>query len=139
MTKFQLEPEYEIDFLLIGISSHARDYRLCWSLNSQMGLNLVKAEKEIEINNARKKITARFALFEYEDEGMRINYSLIANKGNEGYLLPEIKHADFVLMLKNNIFINIDEIIDKIKKCDAVLTAFEINAEELKSREYLIF
>ena len=44
MKKHLLEIEYDYDFVLIGISSHEKDYRVCWALNNKLGLELVKTE-----------------------------------------------------------------------------------------------
>ena len=38
--KYHLEEEYEYDFDLYGISSHEKDYRICWAINNSLGLSL---------------------------------------------------------------------------------------------------
>ena len=35
--KYTLLEEYDYDFTLIGISCHAKDYRICWSINQRFG------------------------------------------------------------------------------------------------------
>lgn len=141
MAKFTLETddEDEADYLLVAISSHAKAYRLCWSLNQVMHLQLVNTNKPLLLEASRKKTAASFEVYNYHDEESRINFYLIPNKSADGYLLPELKHVDYLMMLKENLFINIDSIIDKIKLSDQVLTAFEIKPEEVKSKENLLF
>lgn len=141
MAKFTLDtdPEDHIDFLLIGIVSHAKPYRLCWSLNKIMNFNLVKTEEKIELNNARKKQQFVFEIYNFEDEESRINYYLIPNKSGTGYLIPELKHVDFLLVLKENLSADVNSIIDQIRQSDQVMTCFEINTEEVKSLENLLF
>lgn len=141
MAKFTLDtdPEDHIDFLLIGIVSHAKPYRLCWNLNKTMHFNLVSTNEKIEISNARKKQHFVFEIYNYNDEESRINYYLIPNKSGTGYLIPELKHVDYILMLKENLTADINLIIDQIRQSDQVMTCFEINTEEVKSLENLLF
>jgi hypothetical protein len=55
------------------------------------------------------------------------------------YLLPELKHADYLFMLRDNTLVDTIKLLEQVKQCDQVLTAFEIKAEELKSRDNLIY
>lgn len=141
MAKFTLDDDDDalVDFLLMGISSHAKIYRLCWSLNQVMGLKLVNSNKPIEIIDKRKKLKLGFEVYNYMDEESRIDFYLMPNKHPNGFLLPEMKHIDYLMMLKENILINTDDIINKLRLSDQVLTAFEINTEEVKSIENLLF
>jgi hypothetical protein len=141
MAKFTLDTDEHdaVDFLLIGISSHAKIYRLCWSLNQAMRLQLVNTNEPIELVDKRKKITLAFDVYNYFDEETRINFYVMPNKSANGFLLPEYKHIDYLMMLKENILINTDDVIAKLRLSDQVLTAFEINTEEVKSIENLLF
>lgn len=141
MAKFNLDTEDdgEPDFLLIGICSHAKAYRLCWSLNQVMPLKLVNIDQPIVITNPRKKTSVSFEVYNCADEESRINYYLICNKSGDGYLLPEFKHVDYLLMLKENVYININDEIARVKRSDQVLTAFAIIPEEIRSMENLLF
>lgn len=141
MAKFTLDTDDsdDPDFLLVAICSHAKSYRLCWSLNQNMGLKLVDIGQPIVITNARKKTSVSFDVYNCLDEESRINYYLICNKSGDGYLLPEFKHVDYLLMLKENLYININDIIGRVKRSDQVLTAFPIGPEEIKSMENLLF
>lgn len=141
MAKFTLDTDDfdEPDFLLIGISSHAKSYRLCWSLNQVMDLHLTKADFNIEITNTRKKTQSVFEVYDFEDENLRIHYFLISNKNRDGYLLPELKHVDYFMMLKENLNIDLNSVIEQVKKSDQVLTAFTIAHDDIKSKENLLF
>ena len=141
MAKFSLDIEdsNEPDFLLFGISSHAKIYRLCWSLNQTMNLKLINSNSPIELIEGRKKIKNSFELYTYYDEEMRISYNIIPNKAEQGFLLPEFKHVDYLFLLKENIDVDTNEIITQIRSSDQVLTAFTIQTQELKSLENLVF
>ena len=52
--KYHLEEEYEYDFDLYGISSHEKDYRICWAINNSLGLSLERTTENIEECNNDK-------------------------------------------------------------------------------------
>ena len=54
-TKLTLDIEYDYEFILIGISCHSRDYKLCWAINKQQGFNFIK-EAEIELTTKKTKL-----------------------------------------------------------------------------------
>jgi hypothetical protein len=141
MAKFTLDTEDDdaIDFALIGIVSHARSYRLCWSLNQTMRLHFSNTNTPIIVHNTKKKTSLSFEVFRDYDEENRLDFYLICNKATGGFLLPELKHLDYVLMVKDNLGFNRDALLAQIKESDQVLTALEINVTELKSTENLLF
>ena len=48
MAKLKLDSDPDPDVFLIAISSHVNDYRLCWSLNNSLGIDLGRRKKDIE-------------------------------------------------------------------------------------------
>jgi hypothetical protein len=137
MTKFTLNIEEEYDFSLIGISCHAKDFRLCFELNKLLEIDLTRA-KDLEIIS--KNTTGNYALFEYIDEDNFLDYYLISNRGEKGFLIPEHKTIDFLLQLKGATNEEIEEeLISKICSLSIVLTAYQIDVDSLKSKQNLIF
>ena len=41
-TKHILEIPYELDYIVLGINSHAKEYKLCWIVNKTLQLDLAK-------------------------------------------------------------------------------------------------
>lgn len=137
MTKFTLNIEEDYDFSLIGISCHAKDFRLCFELNKLLEIDLTRA-KDLEIIS--KNTTGNYALFEYIDEDNFLDYYLISNRGEKGFLIPEHKTIDFLLQLKGATNEEIEEeLISKICSLSIVLTAYQIDVDSLKSKQNLIF
>ncbi|MGE0561338.1 MAG: IPExxxVDY family protein [Flavobacteriales bacterium] len=137
MSKFTLNIEEDYDFSLIGISCHAKDYRLCYELNKILEIDLVRGE-DLDIDSKSSK--ANYALYDYIDEENFIDYYLLSNRSNKGFLIPEHKSTDFFLLLKgasNNDII--ENIINKISEIQLVLTSFQIDVNTLKSKQNLIF
>jgi hypothetical protein len=139
VVKYTLEEEYDYDFRLVGISCHAKDYRLCWCLNRFLGLGFVKDTNDLEIIGEGFFSGSTHSMYSYYDEEDQNEFYLIANRDSRGYLLPEQKQADFLLMIKESLPLNLDEFIKDLRSLDLILTSFEIDVEKLKSKENLIF
>ncbi len=125
--------EFESDFSLIGIASHENDYRLSWAMNKSIGLDLIKVE-DFSVNHPKHKIQINYSMYNY------INYNLISNKSDKGFLIPEMKNIDFVLRISDypdTVFLN--ELLSKLKKIDIVITAFLINDLPGKLNKVFIF
>ena len=139
MTKFQLQVDYDFDFRLIGISCHARDYRLCWALNNHLEIQLEKVHRENASSGLQKNGIAIESIYSYYDEENHSAYQLLYNKHNNNLLLPEQKLADFLLIIDQLNDEHFENILKKIKEIDLVNMAFIIDVNTLKSKENLIF
>jgi hypothetical protein len=137
MSKILLNIEEDYDFNLIGISCHTKDYRLCWEINKSLNSDLKRTE-DLEIS--KKGEVNFFSFYEYIDEENYIEYYLISNLCSNGYLVPEQKKVDFFLLLKGNTSTNkAKDIIDRINSLSLVLTSFNIDPNQLKSKHNLLF
>jgi hypothetical protein len=137
MSKMVLTIEEDYDFSLIGISCHTKDYRLCWELNKALDTDLIRTT-DFEIS--KKSETISFSFYEYIDEANYLEYFLISNRAKNGFLIPEQKKVDFFLMVRGNISESLKkEIIGKINSLSLVLTSFNIDPNQLKSKQNLLF
>ena len=126
-------------FRLIGISSHENDYRISWIINQSMDFSLSKLENLL-IHHAKLDLAQEFSHYAYYDEDTLLDYHLISNRCNDGFLLEELRNLDFILKISGDIDNHyISELVKKIRMIDMVTTAFEINPAELKSRTKLLF
>ena len=46
MKTLKIDEEFELDFLIIGINSHIKIYKLCWEINKKMHINFVKNKNQ---------------------------------------------------------------------------------------------
>jgi hypothetical protein len=137
MTKLLLNIEEEYDFYLIGISCHAKDYRLCWEMNRLLNIDLARTE-DLDLN--LKTSIGKFSFYEFIDEENYSEYYLIANRSTKGFLIPEQKNTDFLFMIKGAAYDSvIDEISEKISSSEIVLTSYNIDVNSLKSKQNLLF
>tara|TARA_R110001592_G_scaffold140938_1_gene362101 strand:- start:7513 stop:7926 length:414 start_codon:yes stop_codon:yes gene_type:complete len=137
MTKLLLNIEEEYDFFLIGISCHAKDYRLCWEMNRLLNIDLARTE-DLDIN--LKTSIGKFSFYEFIDEENYSEYFLISNRSAKGFLIPEQKNTDFLFMIKGAAYDSlIEEISEKIGASEIVLTSYNIDVDSLKSKQNLLF
>jgi len=137
MSKLVLTIEEDYDFSLIGISCHTKDYRLCWELNKVLQTDLIRTT-DLEIT--KKGERSSFSFYEFIDEANYLEYFLISNLGIKGCLIPEQKKVDFFLIVRGNISdSNTKGIIGKINSLSLVLTSFNIDPNQLKSKQNLLF
>ena len=137
--KYILEDEYEFDFLLLGISCHEKDYRLCWALNQALSLHLKKGDADLEIFFKKKNKRSLHSLYVFINEDTRNEFYLLKNRSDSGFIIPEQPHADYLLMIKEKYTLDFNSILLKIRSVPFILMAFEIHVEQLKSKENLIF
>jgi len=139
LKKHLLEIEYDYDFILIGISSHEKDYRICWALNNKLNLELTKADP-LEIKDKKQAEESGFSLFICERPDDFMEYLIIANRSEKGLLIPEQKQMDYFFVIKGEMDNErVENIISKIKEINFVLTAVRIDPSVLKSKQNLIF
>ncbi|HOT88984.1 MAG TPA: IPExxxVDY family protein, partial [Bacteroidales bacterium] len=91
--KYRLESQYDSDFTLIGIISHQRDYRLIWSINNQLQLNMIKMD-DLKIFQDKKNENNFFSFYYYDDINTFKTYFFISNSGQKGLLFPEYKQTN---------------------------------------------
>ena len=139
MAKFLLEEEFEFDFSLLGISSHVKDYRLCWAVNKALDLDLVKLEDEIIIRQKNGEDQSVFSIYYYLEKDNEIEFELICNRHEHGYLIPELKSADYFLKIGEYYDGNLDEIIQLLRKANLINMAFEIDVNTLRSKQNLLY
>ena len=162
MGKHTLQVEYDYDFVLIGISSHEKDYRICWALNKQLEIELTKVDS-LEIKGKKDNTPSFFSLYKYDNSEEFKEYSVLANlsesKSSEGkmltlfddettssnaskneWLIPEHKQMNYFFVIKGEVDeYDVDKIAQKIQKIDLVQAVVKINANQLKTKQNLIY
>ncbi len=139
MSKARLDFDFDYDFLLYGISCHLKDYRLCWSLNHQLGSDLQK-QNDYELTVKTGEAPLRFSFYTWEDAVNHLKYIVVANRGNPGILVQEQRQADYFLLVEGlTDLVDTQGLLDRIKGTDVVLTAYSIDPNQLKSKQNLLF
>ncbi len=142
MAKKKLQVTYDYDFTLLALNANVKPYRLAWSINKELKLNLSKSDN-VEIDF---KSGGELNIVNYIDVGEYRTIRLLRNRAEESeeqfdaFLIPELKNFDYFLLLENESS-TFDEnaFISKIKEIPFVQFATKVVTEALKSRDNLIF
>jgi hypothetical protein len=131
--------EDDFQFFLVGISSHENDYRLSWAINTHLKMAFKRTDN-LEIHNPRINQDQEFSVYQFTDPETLLQYFLIANRCDNGFLLEEMKNIDYIMKITGDASKNFPgQLVNKLKKIDIITTAFEINHAGLKSRKKLLF
>ena len=91
MKTLRFNEDFELDFLILGINSHIKLYKLCWEINKKLHTSFVK-NKNHTINNNKE-----FERFSYTNKNSEITYNIISNVSNTGYLDSNNKSVNYYL------------------------------------------
>lgn len=144
-------------YTLIAIHCNIEDYRLAYLLNAHLGTRLKRKTADLDYNNG----TSSFSIFDWEDCKQQTTWSLVINVctteteqetasnslfGPENkivqkyYLIPEYKKVNYFLKINNEFTTDKEkQLINNILNIPQVSTAYFIDANQLKSKNNLIF
>ncbi len=153
--KIQINDFISDDYELIAIHSSLEDFKLAYSLNVVLGIQLSKSLSYVEIAIPEGK--SAFINYIFDDKKNDIVWTLIENKATiinsnkqtsslfeqidiTVFLLPEFKKTDYLLKIENIDYgFESESIIEKIQEIKNVTTAYTIDITNLKSKNNLIF
>lgn len=140
LNKKLLKFEIDLDFVLIAVTSAQKDYRICYLINKYLNFNFVRVD-DLEVNiypNSAEPVP--FSMYEYYWEASETSFYFIANRGIDGLLIPEMREADYFLMIKNYIDDNdLNDLINGLNRIPEIVAAIKIDPKKIKSRENLLF
>ncbi len=152
--KHFLKTEFEHNYFLIAIKSVLEDYRFAYYLNNTFDLQFKKEDFSLNFSSDN----GEFPVFGFENMLTNTYWNLIVNKqviekkvnpnvfslfeeiSNTYILIPEEKTVDYFIKIESDFSKKEKEIlIKKINTIHKVITSYEINPNDLKSKEILIF
>jgi hypothetical protein len=134
-----LKFEIDLDFVLIAITTSLKDYRACYLINKFLNFDFARAT-DLEVDIYPGAPPVYFSLFKYNWEASETDFFFIANKGSDGYLIPEMKKTDYFLMIKNYIDeTDLDALVSAVNRIPEIVAAVKIDPKKIKSRENLLF
>ncbi len=158
--KLILDDDFNDDFSLIAIHCSEEPFRIAYLLNQFAALRLHRRRVDLDFSKDGLDIT--FPLFDFEDEMKYTYFNLVANRcksqvaktassgglfGNmthdetvTNYVIPEYKQVDYLLKIQSDFeTVGLRSIVAKINDIKQVISAYELDAEKLKSKNNLIF
>ena len=134
-----LKFEIDLDFVLLAVTTSLRDYRSCYLINKYLDVCFVKIpDLEVELSPGVNPVL--FSIYNFQATDAETDYYFIANRGTEGYLVPEMKQADYFILIKNYIDeADVEDMLSALNKIPEFVTAIKIDPKKIKSRENLLF
>ena len=126
MKTLKFDEEFELDFLILGINSHIKLYKLCWEINKELHTNFIK-NKNHTINNNQE-----FERFSYTDKNSETRYNILSNISNTGYLEVKNKSVNYFMIVQGEVY-NTQKIIERLNQIEDILLVFELNLSKIKS------
>ncbi len=136
--KVRLEYSEDYDFYILGIVSFDKDYRFIWNINEALETNFARIDNHRTIHK-KTQSEQTFSCFFFEDPDSYIQYRILSNKGESGYLLDTLKNIDFLLLIKGDL--SPEEVArfkTKLQRVENVHAVFNIDGNSLKNPQRLL-
>lgn len=130
----RLEEEDLPDFLILGLVTGTKDYKLCYEINKLLGIELSMIN-DIELPAGRPGSQTYHSCFEYSGSDNEL-YLVLGNKdrNHTGQFLPEFKNIDFFLIIVNpSPWFEKSETIRKLRDIHQISGVYDIQPEQVKS------
>ena len=126
MKTLKLDEDFELDFLILGINSHIKLYKLCWEINKELHTNFIKNKNHITNNNQE------FERFSYTDKNSETRYNILSNISTTGYLESKNKSVNYFMIVQGEVY-NTQKIIERLNQIEDILLVFELNLSKIKT------
>lgn len=135
--KFELDIAYVFDFLLFGIVSQEKAYRLAWYINKTFPYDFVREDDyEIELSGR----ACSFQKFVFTHEENHTTYYLLANKDEGAVLMPELRNFDFLLTVNGALeFFDEERLKQDFTRMQGVQLIYNIETDSLRSKQNLVY
>jgi len=125
---------------LLGIVARLEQYRLCWNLNHILNFDF-RINNSLEIHLNKNTRNYFFPIYQFGQQSGTIKHYLYNNEDDGEYLLPELKHLDFLWLMKDDIMKDeeVNVFMNSIRTIPSVQMVIELTPEKIKSRQNLVF
>ncbi len=133
------EESNSFDFDLIGISTNIPDYQLVAKINEVLHIDLERKRDDytLNLNGLEGK---KFRWYSYLPSEEDLEIYLIVNRGENGFLVEEIKQMNSFLLIFGELnYLKSNEVAQQIKSIPQVIASTIIDIDTLKSKNNFIF
>ena len=125
---------------ILGISAPIKNYQFCILLNQYMGFEF-RFNPDHEIALKRKNRTYYFSMYEGTEPTTSIQHFVYQNQFDGEYLLPELKHMDFIWWIRWEWIDDekVNDILQTVRGIKGVQMVAELTPDQIKNKGHLIF
>ena len=129
--------DYFEEYHILAIVSHLKDYNLCYHINLDLALDLVKYEDLIFALPSVEE--SSFSWYYFADKVSRTFYYLIGNKGENSNLISSQKTVDYFFLIKNPVnYQLIKSIASRLRTIPNITAVFDFNIRQFKDMDLLL-
>lgn len=134
-----LAQEYFEDASLIGIQCPLEPHRMVWQINNRCQYNF-EYQPASDINLTKKGSSFSYPVFMCQELRFAMQHIIYTNQQRGEYLLPELRHFDFIWMLKTDrpIFNLVSLLVEELKTIEKVQVAIQVDAEKIIRKKHLV-
>lgn len=132
--KIKLDISSKPHFIQYGLVTSEPVYRLCWLLNTAFSISLTESEP-LNCLHAKRNMLQSFMLFEAKNTEHQTSFSLIQNKGPQGFFDEDQKQVDFWLRVDGEIENTF--LLSTLKKIKEINLTFELKPGLVKTKSRL--
>ncbi|MGF1638374.1 MAG: IPExxxVDY family protein [Cyclobacteriaceae bacterium] len=144
MAKKKLEAFADYNFILFGISSTFKEYKLAWNINQAMNIQLIKMpDIELPFVDGNVLVISNYK-YNTQHSTTRLikNKTDMAKKTGSIYLIPELQNFDYLILLEgfdNEPDFSLPKYKQSLQRLNGISFVQNFEVEKLKSRDNLIF
>jgi len=125
---------------LLGLVAPIEPYQFCWKVNDLLHFDF-RTRHDLQIQKHNKGRNYFFPIYQYKIPQTSIGHYIYVNHDDGEYLLPELKHFDYLWLMK---FDEVDEdeielFTKTIKTIPVLQMVTELAIDKIKKKEDLFF
>ena len=134
---YKLLDDSEDDFLLIGIATTMKEYKISFELNRILATEFEKKDNLLFENKERGR-TMLFGVLMGENEMKDVRYFIFNNRNLGENLLPQLSDYDYLLKIEGHAFsLQLNDVLEKLKALPEVIICAEIPQDKVKQASRL--
>lgn len=139
MAENKIKNEPETGYLLAGVASSLKNYKLCFHLNQLLSCDFRKL-KDVSFDSTDRNRNNQFGVFRAYREADEVCFTVFDNKIPGGLLLPEVSNFDFIIRVDGKFAQEkMKQLVEDIQQLPQVVMCAEIPLKKIRSRERLIY
>jgi len=132
----KLDPQIQEEYLVAGIISGFKNYRICFELNKNLKIDLSRVE-DFTLESDRPGSMTCHAKYKWKGD-FADTCVLLSNKDTRstGYFCPEYKNIDYFLIFDAPLSVDdFEKCKQKIRDIDVITGVYEIDLKKIKSAD----
>lgn len=127
------------DAILLGIQCSLLPEKFIWMINRHFGYSF-RYQQLSEVRLMRQSRQFVYPIFSCKERNLSLVHFIYTNQYDGEYLLPELRHTDFLWLLKNE---GSDEgfallLAEELRKLDAVQLVTQLANDKIKNKQHLV-